>query len=290
MEDERSSLRCKYKGIFGSPEEPFFNDKNYGVAPDILKEWLIELNLRNKEVIENADLKQDYFYHSDAICFIFKTCENFKLQNNVKYHAAELFERFMLKHVQDLYEHLRTTEPKNKLLKWEEILARIQNQALLRLVSCCQISSKMVSHYKLRNMIALTAITGILIICLITLHLGYNEPSLNVKPYHAVSMKVMDVVYLKKREIYEELFLVITRHLTPTFPEMQSFYKVKTDQILLAISVLAAAVYIADRPSTDMVIQQLHMITKRTSDDILDFATVIVQSVMEGGGDMPNVK
>ncbi|XP_055958358.1 cyclin N-terminal domain-containing protein 1 isoform X2 [Patella vulgata] len=254
-----------------------------------------------------------FFYRSDAITFIFNTCAKLEVPIKVKYYAVELFERFMTKHVQDLYNHMKTTSSKTKQKDWNEVLDRVQNQLLLRLVSCCQIASKITSHYKvisakkakyfLRDLGLKYSSTSILqseLRVLKTLDfnvmettplvymetileiLGYNDPSMSVKSYHAVALKVLDVVYLKNTQVYQELFLVIAKQTTPSISNRAAFIQVKCDKMFLAISVLTAAVYIVDQPMTDKVIDHLNKITKRPCDDILDFATVIVQSVIEG--------
>ena len=61
---------------------------------------------------------------------------------------AVIIFRFMLKHVNDLYSHVLKSRSKHKLKDWNLILGRIKNQVTLRLVSCCQIASKLTSHYK----------------------------------------------------------------------------------------------------------------------------------------------
>ena len=59
-------------------------------------------------------------------------------------------DRFMQKHVEELYDHVYTnTSPAaQKRLEWQTIVDRVQNQLYLRVVSCCQIASKLNSHYK----------------------------------------------------------------------------------------------------------------------------------------------
>ena len=56
----------------------------------------------------------------------------------------------MQKHVEELYDHVYTnTSPAaQKRLEWQTIVDRVQNQLYLRVVSCCQIASKLNSHYK----------------------------------------------------------------------------------------------------------------------------------------------
>ena len=55
--------------------------------------------------------------------------------------------RFMVRHILDLFEHVKTAA-KNKETEWNTILQRIHKQIHLRMVSCCQVASKIISHYK----------------------------------------------------------------------------------------------------------------------------------------------
>jgi hypothetical protein len=49
--------------IFGTPEEPIFNEKTNGISPEILLEWLIALALLNSQ---NVD--------SDNVCLGLQNC------------------------------------------------------------------------------------------------------------------------------------------------------------------------------------------------------------------------
>ena len=57
----------------------------------------------------------------------------------------------MQKHIVELYDHVYTnTSPSaQKQSEWQNIVDRVQKQLYLRVVSCCQIASKLNSHYKL---------------------------------------------------------------------------------------------------------------------------------------------
>ena len=57
------------------------------------------------------------------------------------------FLRFMVKHVCDLYEVIRSSDV-NQQHDWNVVEERLKTQLPLRAVSCLQIASKMVSHCK----------------------------------------------------------------------------------------------------------------------------------------------
>lgn len=54
----------------------------------------------------------------------------------------------MQKHLEDLYTYVHNTNTTKKKSEWKAIFDRVRNQAFLRIVSCCQIASKLNSHYK----------------------------------------------------------------------------------------------------------------------------------------------
>ena len=54
----------------------------------------------------------------------------------------------MVKHVQDLYKYVQKSDTERKKEEWAGILDRISKQAFLRVVTCCQVASKLNSHYK----------------------------------------------------------------------------------------------------------------------------------------------
>ena len=58
--------------------------------------------------------------------------------------------RFMTHHVRELYNHVLHLTTPNKRRAWDTICDRVQNQIFLRMVTCCQLASKLTSHYKVR--------------------------------------------------------------------------------------------------------------------------------------------
>lgn len=296
--------------IFGTPTEPLFNEKSNGISPDILQEWLTTLAVLNSKHVDVSLKHEGLFKAGKSAEFVFLTCERLKLSADAKYCAVELFDRFMLKHVNDLYSHVLKTNSKKQKKDWNLILDRIKNQVTLRLVSCCQIASKLTSHYKvvtaskarrflnegghrytqesilqseLRILKTLdfqvTTPSTLVYIETILEILGYNEPDTEIKVYYEISLKVLEIVYLKFSDIYNSLFQIIVQHQTFSQDEVRSLCQVKSDKLLLAVSVIAAAVYVTGFKS-DKIIECLHLITKIPLEDIVDFATIIIQIII----------
>lgn len=296
--------------IFGTPQEPIFNEKSNGISPEILQEWLITLALLNSQNVDSSPQHEGLFKSGRSAEFVFLTCERLKLSAEAQFTAVELFDRFMLKHVNDLYSHVLKSRSKRKLKDWNLILGRIKNQVTLRLVSCCQIASKLTSHYRVVTIskarrflnegghhytqdsilhselrilktlnFRVTDPSTLVYIETILEILGHNEPETEIKVYYDISLQVLKVVYLKFSQIYKNLFQITVQHQTPSQEEVRSLCQVKSDKFLLAVSVIAAAVYITDFQS-EKVIQCLHDITKIPLEDIVDFATIIMQCII----------
>lgn len=64
--------------IFGTPTEPLFNEKIYGISPDILQEWLKALASLNSKNVESS-LKHEVKYINDmSYCLFHKPDSNSK--------------------------------------------------------------------------------------------------------------------------------------------------------------------------------------------------------------------
>ena len=63
-------------------------------------------------------------------------------------HYLFIYFRFLYNHVHDLHDHVLKLPMKRQIKEWQKIQDSVSNQVLLRVVSCCQIASKLTSHYK----------------------------------------------------------------------------------------------------------------------------------------------
>ncbi|XP_060068561.1 cyclin N-terminal domain-containing protein 1-like [Ylistrum balloti] len=298
--------------IFGTPEEPLFNDRFTAVTADILQEWLISLASMNNRRVACSSSQEGLFKTGDFAEFVFNTCDQFKMSPEAKYLALETFDRFMVQHIKDLYNHVTQSESKHRQADWKALLDRIKNQLKLRAVSCCQIASKLTSHYKVVSALKARRFLrdccghrytadGILqseLRVLKTLNynvtipstltyietlleiLGHNDHETEVKVYHAVAMQVLTVVYIKYSDVYKFLFEVTA--LSPQNKDRKKYMAVKADKMLLAVSVIGSSVYLADQLLSDKIIKELSRITHIPCDDIIDLTSVIVQLIMEG--------
>ncbi|XP_013417816.2 cyclin N-terminal domain-containing protein 1-like [Lingula anatina] len=311
----KNTTKRKHDGIFGTPPEPVFNASPSAMTPEMLEDWLRILVSQNEQRMLKANVAHGYFKSGDAVQFVFLTCEHFKLADEAKYIAVELFDSFMVRHITDLWCEVKEMKisKEEKKKRWKEIRVGVERQMVIRVVSCCQLASKLTSHYKiisprrvkkflqefvnqrysadsimqseLRILKALeykVMISSPLLYVETLLEvLGHTEPDLSVKVYHGVGLKVMDLVYIQRREIYDLLFLTALEQDTISETDRNKCISLEYDMFLLSSSVISAASYVVDQTNTDKVIDHLSQITKIPTSDILDFATVIVQHILQ---------
>ena len=92
---------------FGSPPEPVFNGGKNGLSVELLEDSLKLLASKNEAAVK-TESKEDFssgcFKKGQPVQFIFELCKHFGLNSEVQYKAAELFHRFMIGHIKELYQ------------------------------------------------------------------------------------------------------------------------------------------------------------------------------------------
>ncbi|XP_074655761.1 cyclin N-terminal domain-containing protein 1-like [Tubulanus polymorphus] len=194
---------------------------------------------------------------------------------------------------------------------WQSILDRISNQMVLRIVSCCQIASKLVSHYKIitqaraRHILKeaghrysndsilqselrvlktldynVSVLTPIVYVETLLEILGYNLKNCRVKIYYGVCIKLIDLFSIKRQTVYDTLYSITSRKSFCSQLQRKRFMSVECDSMLLAAATVAASVYIVDQDKADQITDELGKTTRLVTDDILDFAAILVQLVI----------
>ncbi|KAK3104538.1 hypothetical protein FSP39_004544 [Pinctada imbricata] len=272
--------------IFGTPMEPIFNHKDVGMSPDLLQEWLVTLLNCNLEQIQSSHVDQGIFRAGCPTEIIFLTCEKLKTAPDAKYAAAEIFDSFMFKHIEDLRKHVQKSASHQKKKDWEAIMGRVVSVArakkyLLELGHRYASESILQSEIRILKTLDFNVSPASTLVYVETILevLGHNCPGIEVKMYHGVALRVLDLVYLKYNQVYSVLFQVTVRKEKPSDKEKQAFKNVRSDKLLLAVSVIACVVHIAEQHNTVKIVEQLSQITQIPSDDIVDLASVIIQQL-----------
>ncbi|KAH9510272.1 Cyclin N-terminal domain-containing protein 1 [Bulinus truncatus] len=287
-----------------------------GSCPEILQDWLFNMALINSRDIKTATVTQNIFSHGSWSECVFLMCDRFELPCQAKYAALEIFDRFMLKHIQDLYEHVQNTKSSKKKSDWECILERVKNQAFLRILSCCQIASKLNSHYKVITVkrakrclqdagysyscesilqsemrvlktlsynIPKTSCLDYIEILLELLGQNMGKDLLDVKVYHDTAIKILTFICLHRHSIYDRLYILAAGigagALVSSQEQRLKLAAVKMDKMLLSATVVATAVQIIDQSLTGEVMIQLNKVNEVPVQDLQDFMSVILEII-----------
>lgn len=195
-------------------------------------------------------------------------------------------------------------------IKWDDVEKRLRHQVILRAVSCVQLASKLGSHYhlvtlnKARSFLtscgfryAPTSIVQSEIRVLKTLNyhvhyptpleyievllgsLVHNNKAVPVKHLHALSLKILDIYHLRRSQIRVKL-----EHLSMPDGERNVgvdvvIATVENDQMLLASAVITAAGFILGQSHTKHISVQLSRITCLVDEDIIDFASILLEEI-----------
>ncbi|KAL3862449.1 hypothetical protein ACJMK2_008413 [Sinanodonta woodiana] len=300
-----------HQRIFGTPLEPLFNHCRSAENQELVQCTLSLLIKKNSEDVKTATPEQFIFRTNDSVQFLFLTCEKLKLPEETKFQAMNLFERFMLKHVKELYSYVLTSKNRNKNKSWMDIKARVHNQVFLRVISCIQIASKVTSHYRilstgrarkiLKDAGHNYTLDGILCSELRILKtLGFNVTfpsvlvyletvlemlgyiSIEVKLLHHISISLLEVCYLRHGDIYTRLHQAISgNHSYFSEEEKKKFSAVHADKMLLVASVVSAVAFIVEQSNADEVISHVSRLTEIDSEDIVDFSAVIIRFLQD---------
>lgn len=301
------SPSCSGK-IFESPIEPVFNERCTGLSPELLTEALQYLSNRNEEAVESCICNDmgACFKGGQCAVYLFELCKRFGLRPEVRYWTAELFQRFMAKHITELSAHVRNSLSTKSPIEWKDVETRVKNQVPLRAVSCAQLASKLSSHY---TIVSLSKAKAFLTECgfryapvsivqseirvLKTLDfcvhnatpvefvevllevLGHNDGALCVKELYGVTLKVLDVFYISREQVYSKLLVCCMARGT-----RQSRVALEADFMLLATAIISAAAFTYDQSSSDYVIRQLSQVTCILEENILDFSSVLIEEIL----------
>ncbi|XP_071319252.1 cyclin N-terminal domain-containing protein 1 isoform X2 [Trachinotus anak] len=216
---------------------------------DLLTDFLINLNKRNKDNLNSLSKCNGNFKDKKLAEYIFLITKELTLDPLVGYHAIELLQRFMVKHLTDL---LTTPTPQGAAAdqprSYEDaIFDKIKGKFHLIIFSCVQLASKLSLHsHMIDNNTAvhflhsvghsvskqtlleseLMILKGLefrlnvpnpLIYVEILLEvLGHNEPSSPVERLYDLCHHVLQFVSLQRAAIYDTLLKTTVQCVRPS--------------------------------------------------------------------------
>lgn len=280
------------------------------ISHELLEEILLQLAIKNQERIDSCKYAE-YIWSSDTTEFIFNICEKLTLKKNVKYVALEIYERFIAEHIVDVRQRHSEISKTRKDSRWETVEERIKEQSVLRIMTSIQLASKLESHYEnvlpaqvsevlerigkpyslngifsselrvlktLNYKVNLT--TPALYVGLLLYILYTNDPNIEESLYD-LTTTILDFVYLHRAQLYNELYDALGGDGNGKEKDFnQNFLKVKADYMLLATSIIAATAFLFMNKCYELILEQLHQITRKVKTDIKSFSIVIAFVVM----------
>ncbi|XP_025041746.1 cyclin N-terminal domain-containing protein 1 isoform X2 [Pelodiscus sinensis] len=254
--------------------EPVFG----AVPPEIIEDTLIYLATENEQYLNKLSDQAGCFKETKIVEFVFLLCEKWFLDQSARYQAVEIFERFMIKHVEEIYNSTRESRVTNEQGEgntWSTLKAQICDTIVLRLVSCIQLASKLSFHYNIINnntvlkflqsidysytkqdlveseLAILKALcfqinvpTPLAYVELLLEVLGYNGCLLPMKQLHKICVHLLDLTYLMRNIIYDTLLKTSIENSTPSELQIAKFLSVKEDFMLLAVGVISTSAFI----------------------------------------------
>ncbi|XP_004080647.1 cyclin N-terminal domain-containing protein 1 isoform X1 [Oryzias latipes] len=280
---------------------------------ELLGDFLINFNQKNKENLDSLSKCCGSFKLKPLLDCIFLICQELKLDPAVGYHATELLQRFMVKHLSDLLVTPETSaaaasEPRNLE---DSIFDQLKEKFPLIVFSCVQLANKMsLNHHMIDTGTAvsflhllglsvskktileselmvfkglefkliypnpLTSVETLLEV------LGHNDPSVPVKRLYHLCRHVLQFITLQKAAIYDSLLKVTTQRASPSKEQREKFVTVTEDCMLLGVGVIAVAVFILYIRKWEQVIGELSHITGISVKSISDFAHVTLAHIV----------
>ncbi|XP_062383019.1 cyclin N-terminal domain-containing protein 1 isoform X2 [Sardina pilchardus] len=280
---------------------------------EILSDFLTNINNKNRLNLESLSANCGHFKKKELVEYIFLLCKEFKLDPLVGYHAVEILERFMIKHIEDLLSvpTAQGASAGGGDENMEELVFQsIRPKFSLIILSCVQLASKLSLHCKIvDNNIAMrflqsagysitkdTLMSSELVV-LKTLNfnlsatnpltyvetllevLSHNECSMALEDMHHVCKAVLQFTFLQRTSIYQALLTVVTRGTVRPQEHREKFVAVTEDCMLLGVGVVAAAAFILDFSTWEQVVQELSLITGISIQSTMEFAYVILMHV-----------
>ncbi|XP_019719672.1 cyclin N-terminal domain-containing protein 1 [Hippocampus comes] len=277
---------------------------------EMLTDFLTNLNERNKDNLRSLSTCGGGFKDKRLFEYTLLMCQELRLDLAIAYHAVELLQRFMVKHIT----HLLTPGGSSAAeVKAHENAAfeQIRGSFALIVFSCVQLASKLSLHshivdvnkavrflhsigldfskqaileselmvlkglqFRLDPPNPLTYVEILLEV------LGHNEPSAPVERLHQMCRHVLQFVSLQRETFYNTLLTITTQTRKPTAEQREKFVPVTEDCMLLGVGVIAAAAFILHVRDWEQVVQELSHITGISTTSIGDFTRVTLTLIV----------
>ncbi|XP_058476575.1 cyclin N-terminal domain-containing protein 1 [Solea solea] len=278
---------------------------------DLLMDFLINLNKRNKENLSSLSKCNGVFKDKRVVEYILLITREMRLDPLVGYHAIELLQRFMVKHLRNLFTaHTSAGDQPRRHKDSRTFFDKIKEKFPILIFSCVQLASKLSLYSQIINnktavqflhsvgirisaqslfeseMMILKALefrlhvpNPLTYMEILLEVLGHNEPSIHVERLYDMGHHVLQFVSLQRTPIYETLLKTISQCLNPTREQREKFATVTEDNMLLGVTVIAVATFILYVKKWEQVVGELSHITGISKRSISDFTHVILMQI-----------
>ncbi|KAG8008753.1 Cyclin N-terminal domain-containing protein 1 [Nibea albiflora] len=302
------------KRFISSPSESI--SLKFGEASvELLTDFLVNLNKRNKDNLNSLSQCSGNFKDERLVEYIFLMTKELRLDPLAAYHAAELLQRFMVRHLTDL---LTARSPPgaaaDPLISLEDALFdRLKEKFPLIIFSCVQLASKLSLHshiidnntavqflHSLGHSVSkqtlveselmvlkglefrLNAPNPLTYVEILLEVLAHNEPSISLEHLYHLSHYVLQFISLQRSAIFDALLVTTTQCVSPSREQREKFVTVTEDYMLLGVGVIAVASFILYGREWKQVVGELSHITGISRRSISDFAHVTLMHIVKG--------
>ena len=242
-------------------------------------------------------------------------CRRLGQPTPVFFRALQLFERFMETHMVEMYQHITTkVERANREKEWKSLLERIRSQAILRMLSCIQISSKLALHYKIittkrvksllrdvKHCYSLESVVNSEVRILKTLGFQVSSPTcldvletlLSASTWRRpelleplgpallpAAVRLLRTCCVRRHQLFLALYKCTTGEAQLSEGARRQFAAVLGDAPLLAGAVLSAAAFLVRRPSSEPLLALLAELTLIPADDLGQLTEIILRDLL----------
>ncbi|CAN7938574.1 unnamed protein product [Ixodes hexagonus] len=290
-------------------EDELFTRDMPTVPPELLEDILCVLAKQNDDAVRNPD---DFLLH-DHLGGQHQTVVGMLRQLRPSAPISSVgVRRFLVKHVRDLRRQLDL--PRSSV-SWDDVMARLKEQVLLRALSCVQIASKKFSN---ASVVTVSAVRGFLkragqsysggsvlqseIRVLNTLQfrvefptplvyvevlldvIGYNDPSFEVEKVYPAALRVLQGFYLMRLQVYDK----VLRHLrldsaSSDDQKTRMVRAFKADQLLLASAIVISAVHLTLPCRYKQLLAHVHAVTRLEKREVQDLSSVLMAVLASEG-------
>lgn len=287
---------------------------------DLLSDFLTNLNKINKCKLRNVTIYNGNFRDARLTEYIFLMTKELRLDPTAGYHAIEILQKFIVKHLSDL---LNEPTPQGAAVDSVQVsedgmFDMLKQKFPVLIFSCVQLSSKLsfldhiidndtavrflhsVGHsvskqalleselmvlkgleFRVNDPNPLTYVEVLLEV------LGNNQPSIPVERLYELCHHVLQFVSLERNTIFECLLVSTTQCASPSEEQREKFVAVTEDYMLLGVGVIAVASFIHCFGKWKKVVEELSHITGISTRSISDFAHVTLKHIIRAPTSFP---